>query len=308
MLPSFFIIGAPKCGTTSVASWLHGHPQIFMPKIKELSYFDWDNPLVGVRKRKDYFRFFSGVTAEHKVVGEASPNYLCSKVAIDNILTFNPESKFIVLLRNPVEMAISLHAQLVFNFHEDEIDFERAWHLQSIRKSGRHIPAHCKLPNFLQYKEVCSLGNQLELLFLKVMKEKIFIILLDDLHHDTIGIYRKLLNFLDVGDDGRRNFPILNTRRMGRPSPLHRFLRDIGYLKQRLGFGHIQTSVGKRLDSFAVADSNCNLISTPKPAVIAMLEKEFSADTKLLEILTGRKFKNNLCSRRQSTTALAVGE
>jgi len=40
--PSFFIVGAPKCGTTALCKYLDQHPDIFIPKLKELHYFDTD--------------------------------------------------------------------------------------------------------------------------------------------------------------------------------------------------------------------------------------------------------------------------
>ena len=84
--PNFFILGAPKCGTTSLASWLSDHPHIFIPPIKEPHYFNTDDQHRNIRRRLDYEKLFRGVTEKHIGVGEASVWYLSSEVAVRNIL------------------------------------------------------------------------------------------------------------------------------------------------------------------------------------------------------------------------------
>ena len=105
--PNFFIIGAPKCGTTSVYSWLKDHPYIFMPDFKEPHHFysPYGEPI----KREKYENLFMDADMEHFAVGEASVWYLFSGKAIDRILEYEASAKFIVLIRNPIEMAPSLH-------------------------------------------------------------------------------------------------------------------------------------------------------------------------------------------------------
>src|SRR5262245_35065298 len=82
--PTFFIIGAPKCGTTSLAAWLADHPDIFMSPTKEPHYFNTDhkrylNSLAG------YEQLFEDATDRHSAVGEASVWYLYSANAVENI-------------------------------------------------------------------------------------------------------------------------------------------------------------------------------------------------------------------------------
>ena len=142
--PDFFLIGAPKCGTTALATYLSEHPNILLSDPKEPQYFCKDLKWYGnpVKSDEDYLRrFFPGLEGSPAaIVGEASSLYLYSKVAVPNILSFQPEAKFIVMLRNPVEMAYSLHSMLCFQGEEDEKDFLKAWHLQDQRRAGRFIP------------------------------------------------------------------------------------------------------------------------------------------------------------------------
>ena len=110
--PNFFIVGGPKCGTTSLWSWLRTHPDIFMSHLKEPNFFNSDDNL-GISGLTEYEALFRDARVSHTAVGEASVWYLSSPVAVQNILRFEPEARFIVLLRNPIEMAVAMHSQML---------------------------------------------------------------------------------------------------------------------------------------------------------------------------------------------------
>src|SRR2546429_216975 len=111
MIPTFFIVGAPRCGTSSLASYLDAHPRIFMSKPKEPHHFGRDLE-IRVRpyaSRESYLRLFEGVDADH--AGDASVLYLYSSTAPDEILALNPDARIIIMLRDPLEMIPSLHTR-----------------------------------------------------------------------------------------------------------------------------------------------------------------------------------------------------
>jgi hypothetical protein len=284
--PGFFIVGAPKCGTTSLAAWLHAHPRIFMSKVKEPSYFDTDSPHVGLRRLDHYLRCFQGAGPEHVAVGEASPNYLFSAVAVTSILKFNPAAKLIVALRNPVEMAWSLHSQLLFNYHEDVEDFATAWALQERRQRGLDIPKYSKLPHFLQYRAACSLGTQLARLYHVADRDRVCAVLLDDLNSEPRGEYLRILSFLGVPDDGRTSFPVMNAQ-AGRSSGSMQLLRrNLSYLKQRLGIAHLSRTRWAR--DVAVVPAPQPLQSRPDATIRTKLEDAFRREVDLLQRLLTR--------------------
>jgi len=143
-LPNFFIVGAPKAGTTSLYFYLGQHPQIYMSPIKEPNYFAGemrlDNFVMEARPRiaremralqdylrgdmrqvrfgglvsnwDDYLKLFSNV-AEEIAIGEASPCYLWSETAARNIAARIPHAKIIINLRNPVDRAFSQYLHMV---------------------------------------------------------------------------------------------------------------------------------------------------------------------------------------------------
>src|SRR3546814_11227237 len=77
------------------------------------------------------------------MVGEATTGYLRSHVAISEILKYAAEARFIVGLRNPVQMAISWHGQTTFEGWENEPDYAKKWRLQEIRLVGDNIQPGC---------------------------------------------------------------------------------------------------------------------------------------------------------------------
>ena len=108
-LPNFFIIGAPKSGTTALGVYLGEHPDIFMCDPKEPQYFTFDLPgHRGVRTWEEYQALFPDQDRNVHAVGEASVWYLYSKVAVQEIATYRPDARLIVLLRRPDEMFLKL--------------------------------------------------------------------------------------------------------------------------------------------------------------------------------------------------------
>lgn len=122
ILPSFLIIGAQRCGTTSLYHYLTQHPKILSSFTKEVHYFDGGlNPMIdNYSKGVDWYKSFFPLKREKEVItGEASPLYLFNPLAPKRIFDLLPEIKMIVLLRNPTERAISQY------FHERMLGFEQ---------------------------------------------------------------------------------------------------------------------------------------------------------------------------------------
>jgi hypothetical protein len=101
--PTFMIIGAQKCGTTSLHKYLLQHPRLISPEKKELHFFDkMGKEAISNYNRQFPVRFFS-----NQLSFESTPSYLYYPLAAKRIFEYNPKLKFIVLLRNPVERAYS---------------------------------------------------------------------------------------------------------------------------------------------------------------------------------------------------------
>ncbi len=224
--PNFFILGAPKCGTTALSEYLRRHPQIFVSTPKEPHYFcdDFDYYYApGARTLDHYLGLFADADEHHLAVGEASVWYLYSQTAARNIVAFDPDARVIVMVRNPVELVPSLHSQLRYMLDEAEPDPAMAWKLQDARRRGEGLPTTVRVPEFLQYGEAARLGAQVRRVLEVVPREQVKILVFDDLRADTGAVYRDALSFLGVPDDGRTEFPRVNENKVHRAAAVARF-------------------------------------------------------------------------------------
>lgn len=288
--PNFFIIGAPKCGTTSMAAWLYEHPNIYMSPVKEPNFFNTDDNWTVVSSLRQYEALFRDAQEHHLAVGEASVWYLFSQTAVPNILQYSPTSRFIVMIRNPIDMAYSLHQQELYSGNEHIRDFAKAWELQSMRLKGREVSKFCVELKRLLYGPACKLGEQLERLYRLVPKERVLVIVLDDVKEDPRREYLKVLNFLNVPDDGRQNFPRYNPAKTYRSWWLGRIIglsgRMVGRIKRTF---RVQKGVG--VLNFI---NRVNTIRAPRPPLSkemrAKLAAYFAEDIRLLSRLLDRDF------------------
>ena len=223
--PNFFIVGAPKCGTTALSEYLREHPQVFVSQPKEPHYFcaDFDYYYApGECRLEHYLRLFDDAGEQHRAVGEASVWYLYSAAAVPAIREFDPRARIIAMVRNPLEMVPSLHSQMHYMLDEDVGDLEEAWRLQDERAEECCVPESCRVPEFLQYGPAASLGAQVARLHESVPSDQLLVIPIDDLRADPGAVYRRALGFLDVPDDGRASFPPVNQNKAHRAKALAR--------------------------------------------------------------------------------------
>ena len=234
--PNFFIIGAPKCGTTALATYLREHPNIFLPNEKEPHFFAtdlWQFHDYYTKSEDDYAALFAGVSAEHQAVGEASVFYAYSHDALENIKAYNPDAKLIMMVRNPIDLVYSLHAQYVYNgFDETEADFERAWALQDERQAGSKLPPKYvgttdRAAEMLQYRSLGKLGEQVERLYKVFSAEQIKVIVFDDFKADVAAAYQSTLQFLGLPADERQNFERINANSERRAAGLRHYAKSL---------------------------------------------------------------------------------
>ena len=294
-IPNFFIVGAPKAGTTSLYEYLRNHPNIYMPIEKEPHYFAKDFPnYPSIKTETDYLKLFNDCSSNHYAIGEASVWYLYSDVALKLIYEFNPNAKIIAMLRNPIDLAYAMHNQALYNFNEDEPDFEKAWKLQSIRAKQQQIPKGCRAYQILQYKKLASLGYQIERLFNIYPKKQIKIVFLEEFIQNKKDIYNNILNFLEVPPDGRKDFPKINE------SKTHK-LKHIGWLTQtppapiiksiRFARSHFGINVNRPLAWIRKLNDKPNSRKALSPEFRKHLLESFQHDTAKLSSLLDKNLE-----------------
>ncbi len=309
-LPNFFLVGAPKAGTTAMCEYLRRHPHVFFSEPKEPLF--WADELAGLRRQLGidtidaYLRLFRNAPAEARILGDGSTLHLMSPTAIGRILEFNPEAKFLVMLRHPVELAHSFHGQLCRTLNEDCLSFEQAWDLQDERRAGRCLPKRCVEPGMLQYREVAGLGVQLQRAQQLIPRAQLLVAFHQDFCESPHVVYRQVLDFLELPEDGRDEFPRFNASSQYRSqfaanilesSAVRRFVHS---LKR-----HFPTRVvdglraAKEASCFRPAERNA--LSS---AFRARLLEEFSHELELLHELTGRRLERQSRKSQISSTLL----
>lgn len=225
--PNFFIVGAPRCGTTALYSYLSEHPNIFLPSVKELHYFATDFPAlhkIAFNSEDDYLQLFKDAEDRHIAIGEVSPHYIYSDVALARIKEFNPSAKVILILRNPVDFVHSLHQVNLSLLREDEPDLAKAWALQDVRKAGKMIPKGCRDKRMILYGELGLFGKYAKKVLDTFSTEQALIVLFDDFAANPKAVYENILSFLGVPSDFRRDFPAVNANYQHRSKILARLI------------------------------------------------------------------------------------
>ena len=226
------VVGAPRGGTTSLSAFLKDHPQICFSIVKEPHYFsqfDLSGLAQGIveeRIGQDYLaRFFPQRGDHHRMLAEGSVSYLYAPERMEPILRYWPDARFVIAVRDPLELLPSLHQRLLYQGDEVVADFEQAWRLASSRAAGRNVPPTCLDPRCLQYGEIGRLGKYVDRFMSAVGRERCFVAVFDDLAADPADVYRRLLSFLDLPYHDRQDFGPYRTSLAFRIAPLQRLLK-----------------------------------------------------------------------------------
>lgn len=207
MLPDFLIIGAQKCGTTSLYSHLSQHPCVGAAFEKEVRYFN-NHYAKGVDWYKAHFPTIwkrDRVTRRNGnkfITGEGEPSYLPNPVAAERVLDLVPDVRLVVMLRNPVDRAYS-HHQHRFARNREQRTFEEvcAVDKETLKDGWDGLPTedlirlghshYSYLPRGFYYE-------QLKDWMAVFPKEQFLIVRAEDFFSETQAVYDDVLDFLDL--------------------------------------------------------------------------------------------------------------
>ncbi|MEX1670636.1 sulfotransferase [Zhongshania guokunii] len=203
LMPNFFVVGAPKAGTTSLYGYLRLHPDVYLPDTKELHYFSHQellehdkgpgdkSALQDICRSMYEYKSHYRSNKVYKSVGDISPSYLFYHGAAAEISAICPSAKIIIMLRNPAEKAYSQYCHLVRSGREvltfrdgleSEGDRVRAkwndmWHYVS---GSRYLEAVNK------YLDVFGRNN-------------VKIVYFEEFTTNTSEVMRDICDFLEIG-------------------------------------------------------------------------------------------------------------
>jgi Sulfotransferase domain len=220
--PSFIGIGAQKCATTWIHANLAPHPDLFVPTSKELDFFSY-HYLRGFAWYRHHFAAAAG-----KVSGEISPSYLVSPEAAERVHAYDPRTRILVALRDPIERAFSNHVHEVRKglYPLADISFETG------------------LAENPMYLDQSRYGRHLERWFALFDRRQILVVFQEEIAAAPERHLQSIYRFLGVNDQwlppgfGERNHENVGYRN----AALRDALRFVGRTGRRLGLHDLVAS------------------------------------------------------------------
>ncbi len=201
MLPDFIIIGAARCGTTSLYNYMISHPNIISASQKELHFFD-----LNFNKGLSWYesKFFKDNNKEKNFsIGESSPYYIYHPYAPYRISKIIPDVKLIAMLRNPIDRAYSNH-QYAVKMKVENLSFEEAITKEHERLEGE-LEKMQNDENYFSFNHqnfsYLTRGiyvDQLKTWYNLFSKQQILVIRSEDFYDDSNVITNQVFEFLGI--------------------------------------------------------------------------------------------------------------
>jgi Sulfotransferase domain len=216
--PDFFLIGAPKAGTSALHSALAQHPHLFLSRVKEPKYYmcgdspppaykgpgDAHSNQEWVWQRERYLALFDDAP-EGTLRGESTPFYLYNRDARRRIAADNPDAKLIAVLRDPVDRAYSNWMHLWMDGLEPRSDIVEAVSHEKKRIDAGWAP-------FWHYSALGMYGRQVEDLFDHFPREQVLLLRYKTLVDEPDQALNRVCDFLGVEGQELSTIPSDNSR------------------------------------------------------------------------------------------------
>jgi hypothetical protein len=211
-LPDAVIIGAQKCGTSSLHNYLTQHPGVIPPLRKEVHYFD-----VNFKRGETWYRANFGRRGEPGLNFDASPYYLFHPLVAERMQELLPQAKLIVLLRDPVRRAYSQY------WHErdkgrEPLSFEDALKAEPERVDEAHRRLASGAIEASREHQIHSYvargryAEQLERWLELYPREQLLVLRFEDLVKDPLAVLNQTLAYLRLPPMQEARLEARNTR------------------------------------------------------------------------------------------------
>ncbi|MEG4290296.1 sulfotransferase, partial [Microcoleus sp. C2C3] len=216
-VPNFIIIGCQRCGTTSLYTYLAQHPQILTPIKKEMDFFSWHFD----RGIDWYLAHFPPMPpGEPFLTGEASPSYFDSRETPERLYSLFPEAKLIVLLRNPVDRAISQFYRLTgLNWEARSLDRVISDEIERLNQNPEYIIGE-EPGNYLARGRYIEFIKKWRAFF---PREQLLILKSEDFYAGAAATLKQVLEFLDLPEYQLSEYQNANP---GSYPPVNQSIRD----------------------------------------------------------------------------------
>ena len=295
-LPDFYIIGAPKAGSTALHVALSRHPELYLSPIKEPKYFLCDGPPTGQRgpgdahsaqewvwRRQDYERLFAAAPAG-TLKGESTPFYLWDRAAHGRIRAATPDAKLIAIVRDPIDRAYSNWTHLWCDGLEPESSFLAACDAEDERARQGWAP-------FWRYQGLGRYGEQLRHLFGVFPREQVHVLKYRQLVGQPQATLDAICAFLGVAEGQVAAVPSSNVSTWVPATAVNRVLQEGVRFGARLG-AHAPPQVWRQASRPLLSVLHRGGRHRPdlEPDVRKVLIPRFTPDVELLGELMGNSY------------------
>lgn len=288
MDPDFFLVGAPRSGTTALANYLRDHPDVFISSPKEPTYFGRDLIPKKYPTLESYRALFAN-TGNAKRAGDASVAYLASDYAAEEIHAFNPNASILIILRDPVEMIHSLHLKHYLMGIEPCRNLEDALAAESGRlANGEGVPPGV-CPKVIALRNRATYVPQVKRFLEKFGADRVRMFRFEVFQSNPTQVFQETCRFLRVRDD---IMPVCTPHNVGRQvksARWHEFLTRSPRWAQAVAricipFPALRTRLQKRL---VKRNQECGKPAPLSADLRARLKQEFAPEINELSQLTG---------------------
>ncbi len=191
----FVVAGTQKGGTSALESYLREHPEICMPaNEKEVHYFDSDARFIGDDHDYSAYHAHFAPRPSHRLLGDATPMYMYHPAVPERIRRYNPQMKFIMLLRDPVSRAYS-HWNMEIRKKHETLRFEEAVRTEAARRSESTASQIRRRA----YKGRGRYSEQLQRIWSLFPREQTLALRSDRFQADPAPTLAEIASFLGVG-------------------------------------------------------------------------------------------------------------
>ena len=305
--PDFFIIGAPKAGSTALHAALARHPQLYLSAVKEPKFFLTDGRPTGQRgpgdahsaqewvwRERDYQRLFDGA-APDQLRGESTPFYLADTESHLRLKKAVPNARLIAIIRDPVDRAYSNWTHLWCDGLEPEADFLTACNLEADRLAQGWAP-------FWGYQSLGRYGEQLEHLYSVFDRAQVHVLRYRQLVDHPRRTLDEICTFLGVESGLLDGVGSANVSTWVPDSPLNSVLRRTIRAGAAIG-AHLPPQAWRTVERPLRTTLHRGHRNRPSldPAVRRELTARFADDVNRLGRLTGNSYADWLSDTGRGT-------
>lgn len=291
--PRFFLLGAPKCGTTAMYEWLAAHPGLFLPA-KELHHWGADLHHRSPRmSQQAYEALFA--PAGDRLPGEVAVWYLMSEAAPQELLEYAPEAKLVAMIRHPVELIESLHSQLLYSGEEDLADLGEAWAAEADRRAGRRIPpsTHRGLEappdEALWYRRVVDFAPQVRRWRETFGPDRLLVVRHEEMKADAQATFARIVDFIGGPPGFVPEAKVVNPNKTARSQGAQRLIQALrwGPWNRLVPAGRLRTAARRGFERLQAMNTRLERRPPMDPALRERLLVELRPGVEALEAELG---------------------